>query len=78
MSRRGLQNMYNEPLVVARDEVVLLVRTIIRKERHILVVALVVIGQLIHTIAPIRHWDLERLHLLESNFRRFWKRNQNH
>ena len=53
-----------EPVIFAFVEVVLLVRTMIRKERRVLVVALDVIGELVHAEAPVRYRDLERLHLL--------------
>ena len=46
---------------------VLLVRTMPRKERHVLLMALVVISQLIQAIVPVGDWDLERLDLFESD-----------
>ena len=60
----------DEPVIFAFVQVVFLVRTMIRKERRVLVVALDVIGELVHAVAPVRHWDLQRLHLLQRSLGR--------
>ena len=59
-----LSELLKMVLLILAVEVVLLVRTMIRKERRVLVVALDVIGELVHAEAPVRYRDLERLHLL--------------